>query len=1630
MALLDDNKANILFKHYLGAGSTRLSREFFEEAVKSSFVVKPEQLWMYSDELPNGNVEHDKKLDISVEQVKNLQNGQTASWQKTEDERIQLIRFQKDQPCQKIDNGTLNSFKILASHPTETGENEYVEAKNIIPFNFAEISSDYPDLYNYKLTTNTGVEIPFGVGDWVVDTYSGVLTFYGDLPEGVDVNNPPLISYYEYIGGNGFRQDEKNFEGIILPIHEVTFSNSCVVTNTQEIAQKIVESADTIQKDFVKTYKWDGHDKGEGIALSFEKEIPLLYPNSHDIVKGLDEATDCELRTVLSGKTTDNSKILFVSNNTPVGQYHISENEIVAIIDKFGEDVPRKSKPIKLYLDEEHLYYVIISVPKDKSTLSDIDFNVTSTTDILGQEQVNCAVVFWDKSLSEYWPYVIKEDTGYTTGFPLVTLHGKVPPSIVMDMGLLTHDEDSITPDYYGPRIAKLILAAEDTKNKKSADFICKKENFFYLNDIIEKATKDEKFSPNNSKIILREGTYYVDGELSPVNFIVEGEGEVTIENIADAPVTINAAKDNFGIFYNLQFKDELLLNGEGDITLNYCRANTLNAESTNKIEIFNSEFKNVTKTIASEDIFILDNTDVTDTLKLDNVANGVVTSSNLNVVKVNEATPEQEGKILFDGNNIVNLSNMSETIYLYSNYIENFPEDVENLPDYLSKSRDEEEVNTTGRFPIYDKQNANRMRYAEIENPLKYFNTKNQKIEDEELQDINEYYKDDKKHLSDFIDLDSEINYSSTAPILRLLRDHTLQQRSDGRLYTWVNPTEIYISPDTTYDINPTARENPETAENPQKVENKPFSEGGSLKTKEGLSTLDDVLKRLFFNKADLNAQGKIPLQQIPDAIASSGLTFVGDWKTFADKDKDKRIYPSFADVQDKLLETEVGRLQRGWFFIVAPGSGKIYEETVETWENNPVHPQYSIRYYDKGISDAEKAKYTFTAGDWLIWEGDPEYATENTTKDPETEKEKEVAQSGRGWVKIDRAYLDPIYTDLPSVVRGHDWYWKDDKWDLGGAINFSEGRDGHANTLLDALYMINRALYKLYPERGNNINNMEVDINKNDLPFFRYTTPDNPEPQNYYYYDKATFDEKKPTLIATLKAKDDDYNTDKTSHNTFYFGDEGDGKVLTTVDTNPSNSVSYNVSVDNENDQLLDENENLKVKVLKPVDTYNDQDVGKNKWKSSNLIAKFTAGQNNTIKFTVDTVGLRKHTLEGEIEKTRDNRYSGSTTGNLTLPAFTPVDIATADNIDVSPFENFYTESTASGDVINLIKDEARELNGFAIDKLKFEGLYKDSMIPSCDILCAIQVILKTNGAEIPISKEKHIYPKDVQKDTSSSIQVTDIRMEFDDNFFASLPLPHGIMALKVTKLRLYRAVANDIIKDRAEVHFSHAVPENRVTCGRLIECPHYSPTYVINVSTFGCPWKSKSFLTQYNTTESPLQRVSRHDSVEGEVAEYRVPSGIVKNEMGTEQSYSNIHPEKINDVNYYSACFKLTDAPVTEASGFTFEIEVAHDYREYYKYNTLSAATDNIILQCCLVDDESGIVTPWFDCNSPNNGVVAPVGFKDPAMYAAHSSEFIKRVTFGRRVYSGNIYVRIGIPANSEPMSFKDIKLIEVI
>jgi hypothetical protein len=153
MALTTDQKSSKLFKKAMGVGETTTLRDFFEEPKKGLPSVLSNQIWV--DAIPTtAPVLNDGEI-----------SGVVKRW---------------------VD-------KVLIAVPGTTNAFYHPDIINTIPFNYGDGS------FNYLLKDSTGATIPFGQGDWILDTESGVLSFYGTVPP----NMPPKLSCYIYVGTIG-----------------------------------------------------------------------------------------------------------------------------------------------------------------------------------------------------------------------------------------------------------------------------------------------------------------------------------------------------------------------------------------------------------------------------------------------------------------------------------------------------------------------------------------------------------------------------------------------------------------------------------------------------------------------------------------------------------------------------------------------------------------------------------------------------------------------------------------------------------------------------------------------------------------------------------------------------------------------------------------------------------------------------------------------------------------------------------------------------------------------------------------------------------------------------------------------------------------------------------------------------------------------------------------------------------------------------------------------------------------------------------------------------------------------------------------------------------------------------------
>lgn len=1616
--LTTKQKSDLLFKHYLGAGSTRDNREFFEEAIKSSFVVRPDQLWTYSDRIPDGtdatggkdNIEYiinmgiDGRDPIFYHYISEDQN------------KVPLVKRWIDLPLTMIDKGTDNAFLIA--------DLEGNQIKDIIPFNYFE------EYYNYVLKTEDGKRIPFGVGDWNVDTYSGIVTFYGELPDGVDHEHPPLISFYQYIGGNGFRQDTYGYDGAILPLDNVEiYAGSCTITNGSEgrtLYQHIVDKANEIQNDFVDVFGWDGADKNEGIALSFEKIVPLTYTSNQDAVKGYDQASNSEIGTLLSNKTTtfeanDNYEIVFASQKLdPTAIYRIEINSGNAI----GYENNIAQDPVNITGNEWQLYKVWLNdrafvVLKVKNLVDEVlTFKVSSTEKI-----ITTLLLYWSDQDKQYQPFLPKEDLLGNFGFPVVTINGRLPPSVQLGTAALATFSDVITPDYYGPRTFSVVVAVEDGTDIKSADYIVKNKEDWYLNDILGqiklKYGKDLK-----GTIYLRAGHYIINGGLDLSMFsnaIIEGDFATTIDlqhqaltaspeegkiselchlkllnvgsvNITSKGIVILSDLDLSGVDINIDARNT------GKVLMNHISANDITIVGEQDAELPNVSIKG--------SCFNKVNVEKNKTYLCNNTINEVS-------VKI---PPEANDKTMILRGNVINtLSTKYDDLFIDNNMIFRYKGiagtaanqiPVATPEDHTILNSNKDELTTTGRFPIFSKDDFLHTKYAEFASPFYYNKTEN---------------------------------------IIELLYDTGVLKIVDGKLTTVIKSDRIAMS-EVVFDRH----------------EN---SDLGSVAYNNS-HTLNDVFKHIYMWKADLDENGKIPLQELPDSVAYGGLLFVGTWSF----EKNGGHYPTFKDAQISLSEDKVvNELQPGWFFIVEPSADTT---DADSDNDSPVNEQVAI--------DGQ----VFTAGDWLVFEGkEKAIKTVDWTKavtfrigdyiitnknnlanigltdifqiltadtidnaDDETnggviikkgivsttigavEEVANVLKKGfdittleldctynitegkTNWVKVDRAYSDPTYSPLPHYakvpgIENLDWYWKKNR--KAGALDLS------GDTIIEAFKKVNDELRKLQPKKPSYIGAVPFEAMKE--------------------YDTVSYRSYRNNVLGPVITQLDSSKTESYDFQTrclpdgtrsyqelIFFGDTA--KLTVTVD---DTNYEFTVGVD------CPAQEDGPVYVSKATEAMTYADHGEGYWQGFYIVVKNKNLKDgtHTIRATLDDVKVVYDDKTDEWQFQND--YAG-TTNTITYTTFTPyfpanvVKVAnTYVGIAEVPIADLATADMCSG-IRKVNLSNFKKISGI---ELRLDKLYKDWNVP-VEKLAEVKVLLNDDPEKVfceTTIADNYIVLEDSGDGVYQNLHLENFEIPVTyENKNDVLPYS-TTLDFYITVYDMYNSPYELKFYTYTGVRFDPTVEYERCKAGNIDENSSFKDL----PDSFGGLWSS------IVTPTEDLTKIG--EIVNGEcIGVYQQPQEPFWTGVGSPKLFNpktGWKGRQVGEDFYGVACFNI--GHIKDATGFVFRIEGLEKDLKNYTFDKLSGSTNDVILQVCLVDPtemehSNAKVTAFLDADNPYDGftTVKETVFQTPVMYAGNSTAIEKRVTFGRnKILSGDVYVRIGIKKDSG-LRFTGIKLIEEI
>ena len=177
-----------LFKSLLGYGDTGVDndgtlKEWYQEFISARPLIFATQIWGEVEKVPDT--------------APALSNGETSG----------VLKY--------VENAVMQP--VNAALATELGQKSrdcfhLEDLKNSVPLNFGTggtyiytISFQDPDNPGQPFLKPDGSvqTLAFGVGDWFIDNGSGILQFYGGPPAGISRDNPPLISYYKYVGKAG-----------------------------------------------------------------------------------------------------------------------------------------------------------------------------------------------------------------------------------------------------------------------------------------------------------------------------------------------------------------------------------------------------------------------------------------------------------------------------------------------------------------------------------------------------------------------------------------------------------------------------------------------------------------------------------------------------------------------------------------------------------------------------------------------------------------------------------------------------------------------------------------------------------------------------------------------------------------------------------------------------------------------------------------------------------------------------------------------------------------------------------------------------------------------------------------------------------------------------------------------------------------------------------------------------------------------------------------------------------------------------------------------------------------------------------------------------------------------------------
>ena len=472
--LADSIKTSTLFKNFKGWGSTHEKREVFEELYRAFNSISTNSVLTYGDLLPR------VETDQYFQQVKNLPYSEPDNLithrESSYNKEVPLIKKMRVK-LTAISPHCDDAFAVLVD-----GE----QVKNIIPFDYSDTG-----IYNYTLETAAGKPIPFGIGDWMLDVNSAILTFNNGVPEGVTGENTPYLTFYQYVGPVGERT---YIDASLFDVPSITFSD---LNPVAEFTAQLAERLEEIDEGWFNRNQFNGTDLTQGVGLQYCLLTPVVDSATGDVVKGWDDNSNAQVVSQVSHKAarsnSDLVEVLFASEGLTELEYSIQVEE------------PGITK-----VDLENGFVVVDAQQAG-------NYNI----ELYVANKATAVLLVRDNETQEYELYFPRGEVELTVQVPVFVDLKLLPPHLKLNS--LASYSDEIIPQYYGPRVADFVVASNaDTKSLRSADYIVYNRVESFLQDAIDASEN------SGTHIFLRNGTYENDkAQLNLENKHLEGESKI-----------------------------------------------------------------------------------------------------------------------------------------------------------------------------------------------------------------------------------------------------------------------------------------------------------------------------------------------------------------------------------------------------------------------------------------------------------------------------------------------------------------------------------------------------------------------------------------------------------------------------------------------------------------------------------------------------------------------------------------------------------------------------------------------------------------------------------------------------------------------------------------------------------------------------------------------------------------------------------------------------------------------------------------------------------------------------------------------------------------------------------------------